>query len=86
MGTRLRRIAPPPDEGVVIDVSLAILAGLKADEASEPEAHGEGSGFRGDIIDAEEDNVETAPALRPPSAGIFRVSNEEGLRNSEGRR
>jgi len=82
VGTRLRRIAPPPDEGVVIDVSLAILAGLKADEASEPE----GSGLRGEIIDAEEDNVETAPAFRPPSTGIFRVSNEEGLRNSEGRR
>jgi len=71
----------------VADVSLTTLAGLKADDASEePEAHGEGSGFSGEIIDAEEDRVETAPAFRPLKTGILRISKEEGLRNSEGRR
>jgi hypothetical protein len=70
----------------VTEVSLTTLAGLKADDASEPEAQGDGSGFRGDIIDADDDKVEIAPDARPPSTGIFRVSKEEGLRNSEGRR
>lgn len=86
MGTRFRRIAPP-DEAVVADVSLTRLAGLKADDASEePEAHGDGSGFSGDIMDAEDDKVETAPVFRPPKTGILRISNEEGFRNSDGRR
>lgn len=86
MGTRFRRIAPVPDDAVVADVSLTTLAGLKADEASDPEAHGDGSGFSGDIIDAEDDKVDTAPELRPPKTGILRISKEVGLRNSEGRR
>jgi hypothetical protein len=82
----LRRMAPP-DDGVVADVSLTTLAGLKADDASEEaEAHGEGSGLSGEIMDAEDDRVETAPVFRPPKTGILRISNEDGLRNSEGRR
>ena len=68
------------------DVSLTPLAGLNAEDASDPEAHGDGSGFSGEIIEAEDDNVDTAPPLRPPRTGILRMSSEVGLRNSEGRR
>jgi hypothetical protein len=83
VGTRFRRIAPP-EEGA--EVSLTTLAGLNADEASVPEAHGDGSGFSGEIIDAEEERVDTAPEFRPPITGILRISSEEGFRNSDGRR
>lgn len=76
-------MAPLPDEGVVAEVSLA--AGLNADEESEAVVHGDGSGLRGDIMDAEEDRFGMAPVLRPPTSGILRISRDDGLRNSDGR-
>jgi hypothetical protein len=79
-------MAPPPEEGVVAELSLATLAGLNADEPSEPDAQGDGRGLSGEIMDADEDSVETTPLFRPPMTGILRVSSEDGLRNSDGRR
>jgi hypothetical protein len=79
-------MAPPPEDGVVDELSVATLAGLKADEASDPDAQGEGSGLSGEIIDADDDSVGTAEPLRPPITGILRASSDEGLRNSDGRR
>ena len=82
VGTRLSLMAPLPDEGVVAEVSLA--AGLNADEESELVVHGDGSGLRGEIIDAEDDRLGMALVLRPPTSGIFRMSRDVGLRNSDG--
>lgn len=86
VGTRFNRMAPPADEGVVTDeASLAwLLGGLNGDE-SEAEVHGEGKGFSGETMEAEDDSDATAELRLPPAKGIFLPSNEE-LRNSEGRR
>lgn len=84
VGTRFKRIAPLLDEGVVAEVSLA--AGLKADDESEPDVHGDGKGLSGEIMDAEDERVGIVFEFLPPTSGILRVSSDDGLRNSDGRR
>jgi hypothetical protein len=85
-------MAPPPGGGAVEcdaeSLVWSLLGALNAED-SEAEVHGDGSGFRGDIMDADVDKLGTVLVPkdgRPlPTIGIFRLSNA-GLRNSDGRR
>lgn len=86
VGTRLRRIAPEADVVVEDVVSLLALPGLIVDSLSVAVAHGEGRGLSGEMSEADEDKVAMLPGPRPPIMGILRASNEEGFRNSDGRR
>ena len=86
VGTRVRRIAL---EVGVPNMSLGRLFGeLRRFERSEKEVHGEGRGFRGEIIEADvvSEGTATAKEFRgPPTIGTLRVSAGKGLRNSDGR-
>jgi len=91
VGTLFRRIAPLPIDEVDADddnTGWCGLGGLNGDE-SESAVHGEGSGFRGEIMDADVDRegtcVPLSEARGPPMIGILRES-PLGLRNSLGLR
>jgi hypothetical protein len=84
VGTRFSLIAPvelPCDASV-----FCVVGGLIGDPSEDDDDHGEGSGLRGEIIEADVDKLATAPERAPPMIGIFRPSAKEGLRNSDGRR
>jgi len=91
VGTLFKRIAPLPIDDVEVDddnSECCALGGLKGEE-SESAVHGEGRGFKGEIIDAEVERegmwVLFKVARGPPIIGILRES-PLGLRNSLGRR
>jgi hypothetical protein len=92
VGTLFKRIAPSEDAepGLDFDISVVMLdEGLKS--ASEGVVHGEGRVLSGEIIEAEVESEATGPkpyALRLPPGYTMgrRDSNEEGCKNSEGRR
>lgn len=81
VGTRLRRIA----DGVV-EVGSEVVACWPPGTSD----HGDGSGFKGEINEADVDSDGVAPARLLPkgSAGgaVLRRSIDEGRRNSEARR
>lgn len=81
VGTRLRRIA----DGAADDGSVNVPSLPPGDSL-----HGEGSGFRGEIMDADVESDGAAPAkLRASGSdggGILRKSIDDGRRNSEARR
>jgi hypothetical protein len=85
VGTLFSRIAPPGD--AVCDDERSVPENDCPNGTSD---HGEGSGFNGDTIDAEEDNVGRADVTRRPvvgeGGGSLRKSIDVGRRNSDVRR
>lgn len=81
VGTRLRRRA----DGAADDGSVDVPSLPPGDSF-----HGEGSGFSGEIMDAEVERDGVLPAKLLASGseggGIFRMSMDDGRRNSEARR